>query len=77
MSETRMQSTTTEGGFRGVMTKVWNRGTHCASADAMRGRIEPASDRFTTAAVSGLVAQVIVPILGGLTRSFHAYHPFI
>ena len=63
MSRDRMQaSTERKGGLRGMTTLVWNRGTHCARADALQGRISPTRDRVAPADLSGLVAQVLVTI---------------
>ena len=61
-----MQATTTQGGLRGMITLVWHRGTRCAGAHAVRGRILPARDRAPPADVSGLVVQVLVTILLGV-----------
>ena len=61
-----MQASRTEGGLRGMITSVWHRGTRCASAYAVRGRILPVRDRVSPADVSGLVVQVLVTILLGV-----------
>ena len=56
----------------GGLTWVWHRGTRCAGAYAVQGRILPARDRMPPADVSGLVVQVLVDLLLGVTMGRRA-----
>ena len=69
-----MQTSTTKGGLRGLITLAWHRGTRSACAHAMRGRILLARDRGPPADISGLVAQVLVTILLGVRMGRRLQH---
>ncbi len=72
MSRHRVQASTPEGGLRGMIPWAWHRGTRCATANAVRGRMLPARDQLSPAEVSGLVVQVLVTIFLGVGMGWGA-----